>query len=111
MKESKGIIGSSVAAVLSIVAAGSCCLPFGALLASGSMAAAGEWISPLRPYLYVVSAACLGWAIWRMVYAPRCQRRGPVQMAVVAIASIVVGAMFLLPQQVANFLANWVTVK
>ena len=100
-----------MAAVFSIVAASSCCLPIGALMASGSLAAAGEWIGPLRPYFFLLSAACLGWAIWRIAYAPRCERKSPLEMIVVGIASLVVAAMFLLPQQMANLLANWITTK
>ena len=111
MSESKGVVGSSVAALVSVIAASSCCLPLGILAASGTLAAAGQWIQPLQPYLLGLSAVCLGWAIYRMAFAPRCERRSPVQMTIVGLAAILVTAMIVLPQQIANFLANWLTTK
>src|SRR5689334_17338801 len=59
MAQTRGAVVSSIAAVGSLIAAMSCCLPVGTFLLAAGSAGAARILTPLRPWLFAVSIAAL----------------------------------------------------
>ncbi len=93
-------------AVLSVLAAVSCCLPLGTLIgaagvagASGLFAGARDWLMPLSVVLLVVAFV--------QSYRTPCARRSRPAMIVLWSCAVFVAVMFLFPQYVAVAMADW----
>lgn len=105
MQQAKGT-SAAVGAVLSVLAAVSCCLPLGTLLgaagtagAAGLFAGARDWLMPLSVILLVVAFV--------QTYRTPCARRSRVAMVVLWSCATFVAAMFVFPQYVAVAMADW----
>lgn len=91
----RGPLASSAAAVLSALAALSCCLPLGPVLfAAGSAGAAGIFVS-LQPYLIAFSVLMLAWGVVQAVRARRCSRRRRIGNVAVLLCSTALIAVML----------------
>lgn len=66
---------ASVASVVSLIGALSCCLPLGTLLMSAGAAGASVFSETLRPWLLVVSVAALVFAFAQTYYLRVCNFR------------------------------------
>ncbi|MGO4880784.1 MAG: hypothetical protein ACLP59_08185 [Bryobacteraceae bacterium] len=89
-----GTLSSSVAAVVSALAAFSCCLPLGPfLLAAGSAGAAG-FLLPLEPYLIAFSVLMLAVGFVQAFRARQCGRgRRTLNIIVLLCSTGLVAAM------------------
>ena len=95
-----------VAAVVSAVSCMACCLPFGIAAAAGA-AGLSIALEPVRPYLMAASGALIIFGVWQLYRGGRtCQRRSRASIVVFWTCAAVVVAMMLMPQLVANFLAD-----
>ena len=98
---------SSIAALGSLVAATSCCLPAGTFLAAAGAASLARIIAPLRPWLIGISIAALIVGFIQAYRRPQCSiRRNPVSIGLLWLSAAVVLLMLLFPQAVAGFLAD-----
>jgi type IV secretory pathway TrbL component len=105
MKQGTGL-SASVAAILSSLAAVSCCLPLGFAAALGVGAASAFFVT-LRPWLLGLSVVLIGFGFWQQHRAKQCAVRGRLlgQILLWAAVVVVVG-MTLFPQQIAGLLAR-----
>ena len=95
---------ASLAALTGALAASSCCLPFGTLLAVAGTAGASVLLDTARPWLIPLSAILITYGFYQM-YAPRVARPLWSQSILWASAAMVL-VMTLFPQQVAIFVAG-----
>jgi hypothetical protein len=99
-------ISASLAAMLSSVAAVSCCLPLGFAAALGA-GAASAFFTTLRPWFLGLSVVLLGLGFWQQHRAKQCAVRGRLLASVLLWAAlVVVVGMILFPQQIAGFIAD-----
>ena len=95
-----------VAAVVSAISCMACCLPFGIAAAAGT-AGLSVVLEPVRPYLMAASGVLIIFGVWQLYRGGRtCQRRSRASIVVFWTCAAVVVAMMLMPQLVANFLAD-----
>lgn len=106
MAERKGI-AASTAALMSVVAAGTCCLPLGTFVAAASVAGASAWFDEYRTWLMVLSAVLIIVAFWQ-TYSKRgtCRRPSRFSRIVLWISAVIVMGMFLFPQWMALMTAR-----
>ena len=103
----RGTFVSSIAALGSVIAAMSCCLPVGTFLVAAGAAGAGRVLAPLRPWLFGVSIGALILGFVQAYGRAHCSlRRNPVTILVLWVAATLVLALLLFPQVVAGFLAG-----
>jgi hypothetical protein len=107
MTQARGPVVSSIAALGSLVAAMSCCLPVGTFLVAAGAAGAARILNPLRPWLFAVSIAALILGFVQAYGKAHCSlRRNPVTVGVLWISAALILVMFLFPQVIAGFLAD-----
>jgi hypothetical protein len=107
MGQSRGPVVSAIAAIGSLVAAVSCCLPVGTFLVAAGTASAGRILDPLRPWLFGVSIAALILGFVQAYGRSHCSlRRNPVSIALLWTSAALVLLMLLFPQVIAGFLAD-----
>jgi hypothetical protein len=107
MAQARGPLVSSVAALGSLVAAVSCCLPFGTFLLAGAAAGASRILNPLRPWLLFVSIVALVVGFVQAYGRSHCSlRRNPVTVLLLWVSAVLVLTMLIFPQMVAGFLAD-----
>lgn len=103
----KGPVLSSLAAIGSLIAATSCCLPVGAFLAAAGAAGAARILTPLRPWLIGFSVVALAFGFYQMYARSRCSVRcNWLSITVLWISAAVVALMLLFPQAIAGLLAD-----
>jgi hypothetical protein len=99
-------ISASLTAIVSSVAAFSCCLPLGFAAALGAETASA-FFTTLRPWLLGLSLVLLGVGFWQQHRAKECSVRGRwLGDVLLWVAVIVVVRMILFPQQIAAFIAD-----
>jgi hypothetical protein len=104
---SSGSVVSAAAAVTSVIAAMSCCLPTGALLASSGLAGASAFFSSAQPYLLGFSVLCLVWGFVQAARAKSCPpRRRKLNLAVLSLSALLVVPVLAFPQPTAAWLAD-----
>src|SRR5713226_5358648 len=107
MTQARGLVMSSIAAVGSLIAAMSCCLPVGTFLVAAGSAGAARILAPLRPWLFAVSIAALILGFVQAYGRSHCSlRRNPVSIGLLWISAALVLVMLLFPQAIAGFLAD-----
>lgn len=94
-----------IAAILSVIASITCCLPLAFLAALGA-AGASAVFAVLRPWLLVISAAMLAIGFLQLYRKQKCSRRSPAAVALLWIAVAIFLAMLFFPQQVAGLFAG-----
>jgi hypothetical protein len=99
--------GAPVAAILAVLSALACCLPFGIVGALG-LASAGVWIAPLRPWLVGAAVFLLVLGFWQIYRrGNQCSaRRSHATVALFWIAVVIVLLVTVFPQLIANLLAG-----
>ena len=98
---------SAIAALGSLVAALSCCLPVGAFLAAAGTAGAARILAPLRPWLLVLSVLFLAVGFVRANQHKDCSlRRDRFSRILLWAVAAVVAATLLFPQIIAGLIAD-----
>jgi len=101
-----------MAAMGSLVAAMSCCLPAGTFLAAAGAAGAARILAPLRPWLIGLSVLSLIVGFVQTYARSQCTlRRNPVTVVLLWIAAAMVVMMLLFPQVIAGLLADWMPAQ
>lgn len=96
-----------MSAVVSLIAAGSCCLPLGTILIAGGFAGLSALIEAYRPWLIGFSLTSLGAGFWQAYGRKRCAvRRGRGSVALLWIALALIILLLLFPQTIAALLAD-----
>ena len=105
----RGTAFAAVSAVVSLIAAGSCCLPLGTLLIAGGFAGLSTMIESYRPWLIGFSLASLGVGFWQAYGRRRCtMRRSRISVALLWVALALILALLLFPQTIAAVLADMI---
>src|SRR6266545_3014847 len=68
----RGTILSPLTAILSSIAAMSCCLPVGTFLAAAGLAGTSAFMDSARPYFLGLSLLLLGFGFWQTYGAKSC---------------------------------------
>jgi len=104
---SKSVPFASLAALGSVIAASSCCLPVLPFLFAAGAAGTSAFMGRLRPYLLILSVLLIAFAFYKAWRAKKCDRKpGMVSAVVLWFSALVVFVFIFFPQVVANFLAN-----
>ena len=102
-----GTVAASHAAIGSVLAASSCCLPFFPFMMAAGLAGTSAFLTEARPYLLIGSILFIAFGFYRARRARKCNR----QTSTVALVLLCVSAGFVLisilfPQFVANAIAG-----
>jgi len=98
---------ASVAAIGSVLAASSCCLPILPFVFAAGVAGSSAILTALRPYLLVLSVVLVAYGFYQAWRAKQCRSRPSVLVSVLLWSSalfVVVSIFF--PQVLANAAAN-----
>lgn len=107
MHTNKTTVLSAMAAIGSVVAAVSCCLPLGSFFLALGSASASRIFTPLRPYLLGVSVVALIFGFVQTYGQRRCAvRRHRAAVALLWIAAIAVAGTLIFPQMIAGWFAG-----
>ena len=98
---------SSLAAITSVLAASSCCLPILPFVLAAGFAGGSAFLSAARPYLLGASILFVGYGFYQAWRAKKCH----VQASVISAALLWISAVFVLvsiffPQVMANVSAT-----
>jgi hypothetical protein len=95
-----------VAAVVSAISCMACCLPLGIAAAAGT-AGLAVVLESVRPYLMAVSGSLILLGVWQLYRrGPSCRRRSRAGIVIFWTCAVVVAALMIAPQSVANLLAG-----
>jgi hypothetical protein len=86
----------------------SCCLPVGTFLAAAGLAGTSAFMDSARPYFLGLSLLLLGFGFWQTYGAKSCparKNRAAVLLLWFAVGMVLI--LFLFPQAIAGFLADW----
>jgi hypothetical protein len=102
-----GTVAASLAAIGTVLAASSCCLPLLPFMMAAGLAGTSAFLSVVRPYLLAGSILFIAFGFYEARRARKCNRR----TSAVATILLWVSAGFVLisilfPQIVANAIAN-----
>ena len=98
---------SAIAALGSLVAASSCCLPLGILLSAAGAAGAARILAPFRPWLLALSVLLLAVGFVRAYKRKDCTlRRDRLSRILLWAVAVVVFVMLLFPQMIAGLIAD-----
>lgn len=98
---------AGVAAVVSVVAASSCCLPILPFAMAVSLAGGSTLFTALRPYLLGISILFIAFGFFQAYRNKKCNRRSSkVASALLWISAFFVFASLFFPQALANAAAN-----
>ena len=96
---------SSVGAALSALATLACCLPLGIAGAAGALGLSVA-LESLRPWLIGLSVILLGVSFWQLYRGrKKCRRRSPLSLILFGLSAVIVLAVILFPQKLAELLA------
>jgi hypothetical protein len=97
----------ALGALASLLAALSCCLPFGPVIAAAGAAGASAFLVSARPWLMGLSVGLLAWGFRQAYTARACNARPALwSRALLWIALAANGAFLFFPQQAASLLAG-----
>ena len=97
----------SFAAIGSVIAASSCCLPLFPFIMASGLAGGSTLSSAARPYLLGASILFIGYGFYQAWRAKKCQRRPSViASALLWVSAIFVAISIFFPQVMANAAAS-----
>ena len=103
----KSTVLGSLAALVSVILASSCCLPLIPFLFAAGAAGTSAFFVKLRPFLMGASVLSVAFGFYQAWQAKKCNCRPSVLSTILLWFSLVVVLVFLLfPQAIANLLAN-----
>src|SRR5947209_7262154 len=104
---SSSTVVASLAALGSVIAASSCCLPLLPFLFAAGAAGTSAFVGKLRPYLLVLSVLLIAFAFYKSWRAKQCNcKPNRVSTVLLWFSAVVVFVFIFFPQVIANFLAN-----
>jgi cytochrome bd-type quinol oxidase subunit 2 len=98
---------ASLAAIGSVLAASSCCLPLFPFIMASGLAGGSAFFSVARPYLLAASVLFIGYGFYQAWRAKKCQRRpSTIASALLWVSAIFVVISIFFPQVMANAAAS-----
>ena len=98
---------AGVAAMVSVIAASSCCLPVLPFVFAASLAGSSTVLTVLRPYLLGASVLFIAYGFYQAWQSKRCRRKpGFLSSALLWLSAFLVFVSILFPQELANAAAN-----
>ncbi len=98
---------ASLAAVGSVLAASSCCLPILPFMMAAGLAGGSAFLSAARPYLLAASILFIAYGFYQAWRAKKCQRRpGAIASALLWVSAAFVVISIFFPQVMANAAAG-----
>lgn len=108
MTKGTGGAAAGIAAVGSVLAASSCCLPVLPFVFAAGAAGSSAFLAAARPYLLGASILFIAYGFYGAWRAKQCQRKPSVVSAVLLWASAAfVAISIFFPQAMANAAADW----
>jgi len=103
---------ASLAALGSVIAASSCCLPLQPFLFAAGTAGASAFVTQWRPYLLVLSVLLIAFGFYKSWRAKQCNGK-PSRISTVLLwfSAIVVFVFIFFPQVIANLVADLLAGK
>lgn len=103
---------ASLAALGSVIAASSCCLPLLPFLFAAGAASASVFVARLRPYLLVVSVLLVALGFYKSWRAQQCNcTPSRISTFLLWFSAIMVFVFIFFPQALANLLADLLAGK
>jgi hypothetical protein len=98
---------ASLAAIGSVLAATSCCLPVLPFAMAAGLAGGSAFLSAARPYLLGVAVLCIAFGFYQARRARQCSRKpGIVAPVLLGFSTVFVALSLFFPQVMANAAAN-----
>jgi hypothetical protein len=98
---------TSLAAIGSVLAASSCCLPGLPFMMAAGFAGGSAFLSAARPYLLAASVGFIGFGFYQSWRAKKCQRRpGTIASVLLWVSAVFVFVSIFLPEVMANAAAG-----
>ena len=98
---------ASVAAITSVIAASSCCLPIQPFVVAASFAGTATVLTALRPYLLGASVVFIAFGFYQAWKSKRCTRKpNVISSALLWLSAFFVFMSIFFPQVLANAAAN-----
>ena len=102
-----GTVAASLAAIGSVLAASSCCLPLFPFTMAAGLAGTSAFLTEVRPYLLVGSILFIAFGFYQARRARKCNRRtSTVALVLLCVSAGFVLISILFPQIIANALAG-----
>jgi len=102
-----GTVAASLAAIGSVLAASSCCLPLFPFMMAAGLAGASQFLLEVRPYLLVGSVFFIAFGFYQARRARKCNRRtSTVALVLLCVSAGFVLMSILFPQIIANAIAG-----
>ena len=102
-----GTVAASLAAIGSILAASSCCLPIFPFMMAVGLAGTSAFLTEVRPYLVVGSILFIAFGFYQARRARKCNRRtSTVALVLLSVSAGFVLISILFPQIIANAIAG-----
>ena len=109
---SSGTVVASLAAVGSVIAASSCCLPLLPFLFAAGAASTSAFVAELRPYLLVLSVLLIAFGFYKSWRAKQCNcKPSRISTFLLWFSAIVVFVFIFFPQVIANLVADLLAGK
>jgi hypothetical protein len=98
---------ASLAAIGSVLAASSCCLPLLPFVIAAGFASGSAFLSAARPYLLATSVLFIAFGFYQVRRAGKCQhRRSPISVVLLWVSAGFVFLSIFFPQVMANAAAS-----
>src|SRR6266853_6508767 len=109
---SRSAVVASLAALGSVVAASSCCLPLLPFVFAAGAAGTSAFIAQLRPYLLVLSVLLIAFGFYKSWRAKQCNcKPSRISTFLLWFSAIVVFLFIFFPQVMANLVADLLAGK
>src|SRR5438128_4622580 len=109
---SRNTVLVSLAALGSVVAASSCCLPLLPFVFAAGAAGTSAFIAQLRPYLLVLSVLLIAFGFYKSWRAKQCNcKPSRINTFILWFSAIVVFVFIFFPQVIANLVADLLAGK
>jgi uncharacterized membrane protein len=109
---SKSTAVASLAALGTVIAASSCCLPLVPFLFAAGAAGSSAFVKQLRPYLLVLSVLLIAFGFYKAWRAKQCNcRPSRISTFLLWFSAIVVFVFIFFPQVIANLVADLLAGK
>jgi len=109
---SASTVFASLAALGSVIAASSCCIPLLPFLFAAGAAGTSASVGKLRPYLLVVSVLLIAFGFYRSWRAKQCNcKPSKISTVLLWFSAMVVFLFIFFPQVIANLVADLMAGK
>ena len=103
---------ASLAALGSVIAASSCCLPLLPFLFAAGAAGTSAFVGELRPYLLFLSVLLIAFGFYKSWRTKQCNcKPSKISTALLWFSAIVVFLFIFFPQVIANLIADFLAGK